>query len=177
MVAGYFPPSSMELPCLKYYLPSPLNLKIKMFVTQSALVKLEADHSMRPGIECCIYSRSNPCQKKFLDFIKTLLMWCKKHPLKEEMTTPLKGLCSSIDSSIAAAIQTIPFGNRLTPHEFLSIYPHLSEDTLIEWIKKNPYPLIVPTHRLMCENQLSSKQRCLFSYLVDAESNAIDKSS
>ena len=159
----------MEYPSLKYYLPSDLNLKIKMYISQYSLIKLEADHSMRTGIECLIYSKANPCQKKFLDIVKSLLFWCRENPLKSKIQMPLKSFKTETDLLISSAISNIPYGHVFSIEALNSKLPTLSKEQLLNWIVKNPYPLLIPTHRISIQKGLSTKERTLFSYLSDVE--------
>lgn len=141
-------------------------------MTQSALIKLEADHAMRPGIECLIYSKGNPCQKKFLNLVNLLLLWCQEDPLKKPISTPLKSLGSDLDAAIASFIQSIPYGQTTSMEAVFSQFPTLPKEALVNWIKMNPYPLMIPTHRVNLEKGLSLKDKTLFSYLIDTEVNA-----
>jgi hypothetical protein len=81
----------MKHPSLKYFLPSPYDLKLKIYTSKLKVIEIKTETPKYKGLECLFYFADNPCEKEHAEFI----------------TSILKKLSETIKSSVSVNLETL----------------------------------------------------------------------
>ena len=173
MVAGIFPPFFMDCPSLKYYFPSLISLKLRIYITKTYIQEISLETTSYGGLECLFYCKADPCQKSVLKFVNEILSWLLSYTQKQpkESSIAIKLPSNQEDLAIVRALSSLKFGSFITERFFLEKLG-LQQFNLSSWIKKHPFTPFIPAHRVLpsqLRSSTSSHQLRLFNLLRSFE--------
>lgn len=142
----------MHLPILKYYLPSPLSLKLRLHISRLSLEKILLEAPSRDGLECLFYADASATNPHVVALIRLILTWLKGYLAKnpQAINFSLHEFSSSFSSEVLEALQLVPFGKTLTYQELASLIGNPKASRAVgSALNKNPFPLLIPCHRIV----------------------------
>jgi O6-methylguanine-DNA--protein-cysteine methyltransferase len=150
MVAGNIPPFFMETPALKYYFPTPICLKLRLYITKTHIQQICLETTSYKGLECLFYIKADPSQKPVLKFVNEILDWllcyAKKQP---QVSYPcIKLPQTQEDSKLIEALSSLKFGSFVTEAQLLDKLG-LNHLNFNSWMKTNPFTPFIPIHRVL----------------------------
>lgn len=150
MVAGIIPPFFMDCPSLKYYFPSPISLKLRIYITKTHIQEISLETTSYTGLECLFYFKADPCQKTILKFVNQILSWLLSYANKQpkECYLPIKLSANKEDLVIIEALSSLKFGSFVTETFFLEKLG-LNQINFNCWMKNNPFIPLIPAHRVL----------------------------
>ena len=140
----------MDCPSLKYYFPSPIFFKIRIYITKTHIQEISLEPTNYNGLECLFYCKADPCQKAVLKFVNEILRWLNSYLKKQprESFLPIKPFSSEEDIAIIQALSSLKFGSFITEAFFLEKLG-LPKFNLSSWVKSHPLIPFVPAHRVL----------------------------
>jgi methylated-DNA-[protein]-cysteine S-methyltransferase len=145
----------MHLPILKYYLPSPFSLKLRLHISQLSLAKTLLEISSRDGLECLFYADTVATDPHLTALIRLILTWIKNYLAKnpQPINFPLGKFSSPFSSEVLQALQQVPLGQTLSYKDLASLIDNPKASRAVgSTLHKNPFPLFIPCHRIINKN-------------------------
>lgn len=170
MVAGIFPPFFMDCPSLKYYFPSSLPLRLRIYITKTSIQKISLEATSYGGLECLFYAKADPCQKPVLKFVNEILSWLLAYINKEPRSTiPNMKLLSCEESSVVLKqLSGLKFGSFVTETAFLDML-NLRRFNFQAWLNSHPFTPFIPVHRVLPASVASSQKHRVLNLLRSFE--------
>jgi O6-methylguanine-DNA--protein-cysteine methyltransferase len=140
----------MDTPALKYYFPTPICLKLRIYITKTHIQQIYLENTSYKGLECLFYIKADPSQKPVLKFINEILTWLLSYAKKQPQASYpcLKLLTTQEDAKLIEALSSLKFGSFVTETQLLDRLglKHLNFNT---WMKKHPFSPFIPFHRVL----------------------------
>ena len=176
-MAGIFPPFFMDCPSLKYYFPSPISLKLRIYITKTHIQEICLDSTSYTGLECLFYFKADPCRKPILKFVNQILSWLLSYANKQprEFSLPIKLQSNKEDLAIIEALSSLKFGSFVTEAFFLEKLG-LNQINFNCWMKSKPFIPFIPAHRVLPSSLRSTpspNQHKLLNLLRSFEETAL----
>jgi O6-methylguanine-DNA--protein-cysteine methyltransferase len=138
------------LPILKYYLNSPVSLKVRASLSKKHIESFYIEKGTRDGLECLIYSSENPCDKAFLNKTTSLLKWLQDYfEGRAESSLSIKLPKEKKVKDLVERISKIPFGSEINLEDLLNEeFSEITEKQFYSLRKQNSHQLLIPFHRV-----------------------------
>lgn len=166
----------MKLPIFKYYLAAPFSLKARLYLTQnkdSFLVeRLSLETSDRPCLECLIYSTADACNPTLIQCVTQVLEWMSIYLAGKQPSSlpPLLWDFSPFAKKVLTHLAMIPFGERMSYQGLAEVMGHPKAARAVgNALNKNPFPLILPCHRIVAKEGLGG-----FAYPLSLKQMLLD---
>jgi len=172
----------MRLPLLKYYLVSSFSMKLRLHLVKQegyVLEKILLEEGDRPLLECLFYAPTDASDPLLLQSIQQILLWLKAYLAGEPLTIlpPLLWPSSSFALLTLTHLKEVPFGVTRSYEELAISMDHPRAARAVgSALNKNPFPLILPCHRIVSKKDGLGGFACSLSLkklLLDFETSAL----
>lgn len=138
------------LPILKYYLNSPVSIKVRASLSKKHIESFYIEKGTREGLECLIYSSKTPCDKAFLKKTTSLLKWLQDYfEGRAESSLSIKLPKAKKEKDLVEKISKIPFGSQINLEDLLTEEEYeITENQFYSLRKQNSHQLLIPFHRV-----------------------------
>lgn len=149
----------MKLPLLKYYLASVVSMRLRLYLAEVQggyyLEKTTLEPNDRNCLECLFYAEADACNAALLQSVEKMLLWLKAYLSAQPLTTlpPLLWPSTPFSLLTLKCLAEIPFGTTVTYGQLATlIHRPRAARTVGIALNKNPFPLILPCHRVVSQH-------------------------
>ena len=150
---------------LKYYLSFPYPLKLRFYLLAKSIEKVKLEKGSRDQLECLFYTPENPTNPHTVEVIDKTLLWISQYFSRKTptITLPLQPFKTEFSSEVLKALSKTEFGTTLTYKELGTVIHRPEAARAVGMaLNKNPYPLIIPCHRVVSQSGIGG-----FAYPIE----------